>query len=374
MARRTALHAVTWLVWAVAAAATAQLAPSPVYVALVVGVAAVVVRRHAPATPLARAFPLLVAVGIVFALLRVVLTALTTPGTGDLLLTLPSFRVPALLGGFRVGGDIGTAVVVRTAAEGFVIVGLMAVFGAFNAVVPHHELLQAAPRAFHEPGLVLTVALAFVPSTIASVQAVREADRARTGGRPVRRGRVLRQVLPVVETGMERAIALAESMDARGFGHLGPSPREREGGWLGLASLLCLGGAFAALVGRAPRTALALGLVGAVLLAGAVLVLSRSSRRTRYRRRRLTRLDVGVALSALAAPAAVAVLGGFGDGSLRWVGEPLAFPPFHLSVAAAIALLAVPALTATPPAHDVVDERVPTGAGAGALRASSEAS
>ena len=62
---------------------------------------------------------------------------------------------------------------------------MMAVFGAFNAIVSHYELVQSSPRAFHELGVVTTVALAFVPSTIESVSAVREADRARTGGRSV---------------------------------------------------------------------------------------------------------------------------------------------------------------------------------------------
>ena len=38
------------------------------------------------------------------------------------------------------------------------------------------------------PGVVVTVALAYIPSTIESMRAVREADRARTGGHAVRRG------------------------------------------------------------------------------------------------------------------------------------------------------------------------------------------
>ena len=66
-----------WLVWAVAAAASVQLAPSPVYVALVIGIAWLIVEVHAPDGPYRRAFPFLLAVGVVFALIRVVLTALT---------------------------------------------------------------------------------------------------------------------------------------------------------------------------------------------------------------------------------------------------------------------------------------------------------
>src|SRR5207253_8636159 len=112
------------------------------------------------------------------------------------------FSRPRMLGGFRVGGTVVLPVVLQSATEGFAVVGIMAVFGAFNAVVSHYELVRAAPRAFFEPGLVLTVALAFVPSTVAAVSAVREADRARTGGRVVRRGRLVRLTVPILETGM----------------------------------------------------------------------------------------------------------------------------------------------------------------------------
>ncbi|MCU1454661.1 MAG: Cobalt transport protein, partial [Acidimicrobiales bacterium] len=156
-------HAVTWLLWAAAAAGSVQLAPSPVYVVLVLAVSALVVEVHRLDSLLARAFPLLVGAGVVFALLRVVLTALTTH-TGSSHVTvwarLPEGTLPRILGGFTVGGPIEAAVVVRAAGEGLAIVGIMAAFGAFNAVASHHELLQAAPRAFHEPGLIVTVALA----------------------------------------------------------------------------------------------------------------------------------------------------------------------------------------------------------------------
>ena len=49
------LHAVTWLLWAVAAAATLQLAGSPVYVVLVIAIALAVFEAHRLDTTLARA-------------------------------------------------------------------------------------------------------------------------------------------------------------------------------------------------------------------------------------------------------------------------------------------------------------------------------
>ncbi|MCZ7529075.1 MAG: hypothetical protein M5U31_01240 [Acidimicrobiia bacterium] len=173
---RNSLHAVTWLVWAIAAGTTVQLAPSPVYVVVVILLSALVVQVHGRDSALARAFPAFLALGASFAVIRIVLTMLTAHGAGRALFTLPEFTLPRLVGGFTVGGSVESEVILQSAAEGFAIVGLIAAFGAFNAVVSHYELVQAAPRSFYEPGLIVTVALAFAPSTVTAVHDVRLAD------------------------------------------------------------------------------------------------------------------------------------------------------------------------------------------------------
>jgi energy-coupling factor transport system permease protein len=341
-------HAGVWLVWALAAAAVISLAPSPVYVALVIGIAALAVTAHARPGPYAKAFPLLVGVGVFFAVVRTLLTAVTTHGVGDVLFTTPQFTLPQLLGGFTVGGPIELPVVLQSLAEGFAIVGVMAVFGAFNAVVSHSELVQSTPRAFYEVGLVVVVALAFVPSTLSAIADVREADRARTGGRVVRRGRLLRQLVPVLELGMERAVTLAESMDARGFARAGAGPRDHIAGWLGVGSLLSLGGAFVALVGESRTVAAILGLAGVIGLAAAVLLASSGTQRARYRPRRMTAVDWLAALATLAAPVAMAVCSIAGDNSLFWFTSPLRWPTLDVLPALALLPLLVPVMLRTP--------------------------
>ncbi len=334
-------HAVTWLCWALAGTTAIQLAPNPLYVLVVIGVAWVVVSAHGLGGPFARAFPWLVAMATAFGILRVVLTALTTHGGSDVLFTTPSFTLPEVLGGFTVGGTIETQAVVYAASEGLVIVGIVAVFAAFNAVVSHYELVQTAPRAFHELGLVVVVALAFVPSIITSIHDVGEADRARTGGRIVRRGRLLRRMVPVLESGLERAITLSESLDSRGFAHRGPSARERGAGWCGALALLSLGGAFVALVASEGAVALTFGVVGAIGLCVAVVLVSGASTRVRYRRRRLTAADFACIAVAVAAPVLVGVVSLVGDATLRWPVDPLLWPTVHvLPVVALLALLA----------------------------------
>jgi energy-coupling factor transporter transmembrane protein EcfT len=339
-------HAATWLVWASAAGACVQLAPNPLYVAVVLAVAGLAVATHARPGPYERAFPILVAMGVAFALLRVVLTVATTHGFGHVILTLPDATLPRILGGFTVGGTVELPVLLRAAAEGFAIVGVIAAFAACNATVSHSELVQATPRAFHEVGLVVVVALAFVPSTLSAIRDVREADRARTGGRPIRRGRLVRQIVPVVELGLERAITLSESMDSRGFARRPPTGAERTAGGLGLLSLLALGGAFVALIGGANTVAVLTALAGVAALAGAVVIGSRGGRAVRYRPRRPSRGDWLVGGASLAAPAAVALLSVVGDSSLVWDVTPLRWPTVHVLVLLALVPLLAPVLGA----------------------------
>ena len=342
----TRLHAATWAIWAVAAAVSIELAPSPVYVALIIGVAALVVSVHKIDTPLARAFPILVTVAVIFGLLRVLLTGLTTHGGTPVLFSIPTLTVPRLLGGFTVGGPVSLPVILQSAAESFAIVGIMAAFGAFNAVVSHHELVKVIPRAFYEIGLIVTVAIAFVPATIAAVQRVIEADRARVGGgrRSPRRGQLLRRTVPLIESGAEQAIALAESMDSRGFGRDPITTGDRVAAVGGLVTLLALGAAFVALVASATGVAAICAVVGVVTLLGSFVAASRSAPRPRYRPRRPTRRDRVVAALALVAPIGLGARIAMGDHALTWSASPLHAPPVSWLAVVAVAALAVPAV------------------------------
>ena len=317
-------HAVTWLAWALAAVVVVQLAPSPLYITLVLGACALVTTAHRVTST--GAFRLLLVAGIIMALVRVVLTALTTHGVGQVLFTLPEVTLPRLLGGFTVGGTIEQEVILQSLAEGYAIVALLGIFGAFNSVVSHHELLGSAPRAFHEAGLVVTIAAAFVPATVASWQASREADRARTGGIVHRRGRLARTVVPVLETGMERSLRLADSMDSRGFARHPPGPADTASAWGALLALMALGGAFVALVGRRTPLAAALAVVGGVLLVASVALASKASPRERYRPRSITVDDAFIVVTSVLSVVLVAMAVIGDESTLTWSALPAHAP------------------------------------------------
>ncbi len=339
------LHAVTWLAWALAAVVMVQLAPSPFYVTLVLAASALVTAAHRTSDN--GAFRLLVLAGVAMALIRVVLTALTTHGVGTVLFTLPEATLPRLLGGFAVGGTIEREVVLQSMAEGYAIVALLAVFGAFNSVVSHHELLGSAPRAFHEAGLVVTIAAAFVPATVASWRAAREADQARTGGVVHRRGRIGRTVVPVLETGLERSLRLADSMDSRGFARHPPGPADSASAWGALLALVALGGSFVALIGRRGALAAGLAAAGTLLLVASVALASKASPRVRYRPRALTVDDLVVLGTTAVGVSLVIAASAGGDGTLGWSATPLQSPSLAAMPTVGFLLLAVPALLPT---------------------------
>jgi energy-coupling factor transporter transmembrane protein EcfT len=137
--------------------------------------------------------------------------------------------------------DIEFGNVVEAAMEGLRLAVLLTIFGAFNTVSDPFGVLRLSPRRFHEPALAASLALSIAPRTIAAVSTVREAQRLR--GIEVGRLRSLVALaVPVLEPGMEEAVVLAESMDARGHGRGRRTPyRPERWNWQSsLVSLACL--------------------------------------------------------------------------------------------------------------------------------------
>ena len=124
---------------------------------------------------------------------------------------------------------VTTSSVLLALLEGARIATLLCIFGTFNAVSDPHDVLRLSPSRLYEPMLAASLALSLAPRTIATVAEVREAQRVR--GASVNRWRTLPAlVVPVLETGMEEAVTLAESMDTRGHGR-GPRVAYRAASW-----------------------------------------------------------------------------------------------------------------------------------------------
>lgn len=196
------LHPAAWIGWATCAGIVAFTTTDPLYLSVLVAVAwFVYATNHVPG-PTARSFRM-------FALAGVAAIAIRT--------TLVFF------------GTVDASNVAYAALEGARLAALLIVFGTFNAVTDPFGVVRLAPRRFHEPALAAALALSIAPRTIAMAGRVREAQQLR--GIQVSRWRALPALaVPVLESGMEDAVTLAESMDARGHGR-GRRTRYRPATW-----------------------------------------------------------------------------------------------------------------------------------------------
>lgn len=196
------MHPGAWILWATCAGLVAFSTTNPLYLLPLVAVAWFVNAAHRRPGPTARSFKTFLLFGLGAMTVR---TALVFFGTID-------------------ASNVAYAVL-----EGLRLAALLIVFGAFNAVTDPFAVLRLAPSRFHEPALAAALALSIAPRTMRAAGRVREAQQLR--GIRVARWRSLPALaVPVLETGMEEAVTLAESMDARGHGR-GPRTRYRPQRW-----------------------------------------------------------------------------------------------------------------------------------------------
>ena len=318
-ARPRGLHpGVVW-VWAAAVAVAASRTTNPLlHVLILAGLVLTVLVgvRLGPPAPAAGVFGAFVRLGAAVIVVRVAFGVVFGADTqaGRVLVDLPTVPMPAWAGGVSIGGPVTSGGLLAAVAAGLWLTTVLGCVGAANALADPRDLLRSLPGAFYEIGVSVVVALSFAPRLVEDGRRARTARRLR--GQPDRGLRaVSRSLMPVLEGGIDSAIDLAASMDARGYGRRGPNAprRRRVASWCLLGSLVLLAfGLFglAGLVGN-PVVAIACVLL-AVGAAVAGLVLGSTGRRTRFRRAPWSwgELVVTLASATLVASYAAAVTDG----------------------------------------------------------------
>ena len=234
---QTNLHPVTWVIWTVAAVAIVHADPQPDSTGvLLLGVVmvhyAAASRQHAGE----RGWSTLLRIAAGASLLVVPLNALSVHAGEPRL-----FRLPA--GWPIVGGPITLEAWSWGVCSALGLLNLLILFATFNLTIDQAQILRLTPAFVYEAGLIVSIALTFIPQMMVSAQEIREAQLIR--GHRVRR---LRDMLPLVwpcsPPALERSFQLAESMEARGFGNVRDLSPARDIAYkgltlLGLAGLLC---------------------------------------------------------------------------------------------------------------------------------------
>ena len=195
-----------------------------------------------------------------------------------------------------IGGAITLEALIYGALNGLVLFGIFWTFMILNQALPSRRLLRLIPRAFYPVAVVTSIAITFVPATVRNYHQIREAQSIR--GHRLRGLRDwLPLIMPLMVGGLERALALAEAMTARGFasaGKLGGQFWERM--FLLLGTLLVLAGWILRLTERWFMFVNTMLIAVSVLIFGTLWIIGRRTPRTTYARERWSLRDVIIIL------------------------------------------------------------------------------
>jgi energy-coupling factor transport system permease protein len=338
-------HTLAWVIWLVAAAVPAFTLGNPLYLALTLGAAWIVYAALGRSTPMGSSWGGFVKIGLFFLLLTIPFNALSIHAGRIILFRLPeSWPI--------VGGVITLEAILAGMVSGLSLLTILLVFAAFNAVVDHYQLLRATPAFLFQAGVVVSIAVTFVPQMVLSAQEIREAQRIR--GHRFRGIRdLLPLIVPLLASALERAIQLAETMEARGFGStVRPTSRRQAtlAQWGTLAALLALlAGLFmVTYLGEYGAWGWLLAGLGVAGLSALFWLQGQGVRRTRYRSDRWTARDSVVAAAGAVVVAVIVAARLTMPQALVYSPYPpySLLPPFDPWVGAVLLLLVLPAILA----------------------------
>lgn len=353
--RANALHAGAWWVWALGLAVAASRTTNPLLLALLVAVAGYVVAARRTDAPWARSYVTFLKLALLVLAIRLVFAVLLgspVPGT-HVLFTLPEVPLPDWAQGVRLGGRVSAEGLLFALYDGMRLATLLICVGAANALANPARLLKSLPGALYEIGVAVVVAMTFAPNLVADVQRLRAARRLR--GRKDKGVRAILQVaLPVLEGALERSVALAASMDARGYGRTAQVPLavRRTTNTLTLGGLLGVcAGTYGLLAAQGAVYGLPLLLLGLAAALAGLRLGGRRAVRTRYRPDRWGARAWLVSGAGVAVASAMIWSATHDPSALNPPAVPLAMPELPLWPAALALLGLTPAWIAPLPAQ-----------------------
>ena len=369
------LHPVAWWLWALGIMTAASLTTNPLIEGLLLVATTFVVVARRDDGPWAQSFRLYAVLGAAVVVIRIGYRIVFGGGDGDhVLFALPRIPLPAVVSGVRLLGPVSLESVLSGAYDGLRLATIIVAVGAANSLASPRRLLRSLPAALYEIGTVLVVAVTVFPQLAESSVRIARARRLRVpvaARRPLRvRARFVRGlVVPVLADALDSAIALAASMDSRGFGRTADAGGRHRllATILGLGSVICLMTfAYDLVSGTLPSLAIGavvtlrlrdllvvMGVVGAF---ASIRLSGHGVRRSRYRPDRWLIPEIATVACGFAPLAAVALVGAGPDAATLY---PAVLPtpdipvlPAAVLVGALVALLpsvlTPPALVSTP--------------------------
>ncbi len=363
----TPVHPWAWWCWAIGIGLAVSGTTNPLLLVLIAMAVIVVVMMRRSAAPWARSVRAYLLLALFVIGMRVFFQILIGGSGGEtVLFTLPEIPLPDWAAGIRLGGAVTAEGLTSTLYSALRLAVMLLCIGAANALANPRQALKSVPAALYEASVAVVIALTVAPQLIESAQRVRRARRLR--GDPVRGLRALGRIaLPVLGDAIDRSMALAAGMEARGFGRTRGNPVPGALPLMIASSMVALLGAFLLLSTASWELATATLALGVVGTGWGLRRAGRNLRVTAYRPHAWNWRATGVALSGLLAAAVVLGLGWL-ESTYDTVfpsTDPLVWPELTLPMVLAVACCLVP-LPLTAPSRfravetDRTDTRVRT--------------
>lgn len=272
--------------------------------------AVIAVRSYSYSTQALKNFAIIAAATAVFMLVRVLLqNVFGYPMGSSVLFELPSVQLPSWLSGVRVGGEVTVESVLFAINDGARIAGITLLFAMAAAITSPTRVLRALPLSLHSAGMLLVIAVTFLPHLLADISRLRHASRWR-GQKSTGVRTLVSQVISVAESALDRSVTLAASLTVRGYSHSGTPQKYRSMMLLGALGMVIFA---SGIMMFGVRTISVIGmLVSVALLWLSVSEANDSVIRTRYRREQWNPADIGLAITPLIAIAVNATTGSWG--------------------------------------------------------------
>lgn len=343
------VHPLAWWAWALGLAVAFSSTTNPLAIALLLAATILVVLGRRDDSPWARAFGAYLVLGVVIIAARAafyVLFGLKTGGT--VLLDLPSVPLPAWAVGVNMLGPVQAPGLLSAAYGGLRLAALVICFGAANALANPKRALRCLPASLHHLGTAVVIAVTVSPQLVTSFGRVRRAQRLRgqdgTGPRSF-----FACLLPVLQDALDRSLALAASMDSRGYARSTPDRGDaRVTAALLVALLSGVMGTYGLLDGASPDwLGVPMLVVGAFVAVTASILAGRRVHRTRYRPDPWRLQETIVAASGAVAALVLVVTAGADAGALNPVLSSMSSPSVPPAVVVGALLAALPAVLST---------------------------
>lgn len=332
------VHPWSWLIWFATAAVLSLTTRNPYYSLILLVSALLATQRYGNRDTLGISLGRISLVIILFSTIYAVLFI----HIGDhVLLRLPDWPL--------IGGAITLEAAADGVRNGIVLITLIAIFLAFNSIIPVSTLVRLIPSSLKDIGVVLLVAVTYVPETRSQLRRIQEAQAIR--GHEIKGLKDWRPVLiPLLIAGFERSLRLSETMVARGYGSTGSAEHglNTRGALLLVAASALIGWIlliFGFGIGWVLLTS------GFFLLVFLVLRNGGQAKRTQYHRYTWSLLDIVFVAVSITALILILVPMPFIDrSSLAYNPYPNLAPPlFNTAVGVAMLLMVVPLIPAPNP-------------------------